>query len=125
MEKDLREVDEVVGDLIAYYEGEGRAGHPRLRVRHHAGQQARSPQSHLPGEGLADRSGELGRDMFDPGQSRVFAVADHQLAHIYVRDPTLLDEVKALVEIDGRRIRKCSTKTARNAFISIMTGRVN
>ena len=38
-------------------------------------------------------SGEL----LDPWTSRAFAVADHQLAHVYVRDPADLDEVRELV----------------------------
>ncbi len=29
---------------------------------------------------------ELGRELLDPGASRAFAVADHQIAHVYVRD---------------------------------------
>ncbi|MDC4226468.1 MAG: hypothetical protein MPW15_20025 [Candidatus Manganitrophus sp.] len=30
---------------------------------------------------------ELGRELLDPGASAVFAVADHQIAHIYLKDP--------------------------------------
>jgi predicted AlkP superfamily pyrophosphatase or phosphodiesterase len=43
-------------------------------------------------------SGEL----LDPWTSRAFAVADHQVAHVYVRDPDDLPRVRALVaEIPG------------------------
>ncbi|WP_129667554.1 alkaline phosphatase family protein [Phytoactinopolyspora endophytica] len=38
-------------------------------------------------------SGEL----LDPWTSRAFAVADHQIAHVYVRDPADLDQVRDLV----------------------------
>ena len=41
---------------------------------------------------------ELGREQLDAGVSTAFAVADHQLAHIYVRRPEAVTEVKALVE---------------------------
>jgi predicted AlkP superfamily pyrophosphatase or phosphodiesterase len=41
---------------------------------------------------------ELGRELLDAGASRAFAVADHQAAHIYVAEPALIPEVKALVE---------------------------
>jgi hypothetical protein len=41
---------------------------------------------------------ELGREMFDPGTSQAFAVADHQIAHIYVQKPELIDEVRKVVE---------------------------
>ncbi|HVJ47063.1 MAG TPA: alkaline phosphatase family protein, partial [Luteolibacter sp.] len=41
---------------------------------------------------------ELGRETLDCGASKVFAVADHQVAHVYVNDPSLRDEVKRLLE---------------------------
>jgi predicted AlkP superfamily pyrophosphatase or phosphodiesterase len=41
---------------------------------------------------------ELGRELLDYGASRVFAVADHQVAHIYCKDPTLLSAVRSLLE---------------------------
>jgi len=41
---------------------------------------------------------ELGRELLDAGASRAFAMADHQIAHIYVSDPALVSQVKALVE---------------------------
>jgi hypothetical protein len=40
---------------------------------------------------------ELGRETLDAGASRVFAVADHQVAHIYVNDATLLEPARALL----------------------------
>jgi predicted AlkP superfamily pyrophosphatase or phosphodiesterase len=40
---------------------------------------------------------ELGTDAFDPGASRAFAVADHQVAHVYVRDRADVPAVKALL----------------------------
>ncbi len=41
---------------------------------------------------------ELGREQLDAGASTAFAVSDHQLAHIYVRRPEAVAEVKALIE---------------------------
>jgi len=41
---------------------------------------------------------ELGREMLDCGASRVFAVADHQIAHIYLNDASLEKSVRAVVE---------------------------
>lgn len=41
---------------------------------------------------------ELGLELLDAGASKVFAVADHQVAHVYVRDKSLLNEVRALLE---------------------------
>ncbi len=45
---------------------------------------------------------ELGLETLDCGGCRVFAVADHQVAHIYINDPSIHEEVKSvLAEIDG------------------------
>ena len=41
---------------------------------------------------------ELGLETLDAGGSKVFAVADHQVAHIYVNDLSLLPRVRALLE---------------------------
>ena len=41
---------------------------------------------------------ELGRETLDCGGSRVFAVADHQVAHVYVNEPALLNEARRLLE---------------------------
>lgn len=46
---------------------------------------------------LAVRREEHGRETLDAGASDAFAVADHQIAHIYLRDPALADAVAALV----------------------------
>jgi predicted AlkP superfamily pyrophosphatase or phosphodiesterase len=40
---------------------------------------------------------ELGRELLEPGLSDAFAVADHQVAHVYVRDPSRVEEVRALL----------------------------
>ncbi len=44
---------------------------------------------------------ELGRDAMIAGDSKVFAVADHQVAHVYVRDKAMVDEVRELVAAAG------------------------
>jgi predicted AlkP superfamily pyrophosphatase or phosphodiesterase len=41
---------------------------------------------------------ELGREQIDPGASAAFAVADHQIAHVYVNAKERLADVKALLE---------------------------
>src|SRR5699024_8188938 len=40
---------------------------------------------------------ELGGEVLDPGASQAFAVADHQLAHIYVQRPDKINHVKKLL----------------------------
>jgi predicted AlkP superfamily pyrophosphatase or phosphodiesterase len=45
---------------------------------------------------------ELGLEQLDPGASRAFAVADHQVAHVYVKNPADLPAVRAVCErLDG------------------------
>lgn len=45
---------------------------------------------------------ERGRDHLDPGESRAFAVVDHQIAHVYVDDPARREQVAAmLADLDG------------------------
>lgn len=41
---------------------------------------------------------DLGWELLDAGASAAFAVADHQLAHVYVKQPERVAEVKALLE---------------------------
>jgi predicted AlkP superfamily pyrophosphatase or phosphodiesterase len=50
---------------------------------------------------LKVRRGPFGETLL-PGESDAFAVADHQLAHVYVRDPARIDEVRAkLLSVPG------------------------
>lgn len=97
MDKDLHEIDEVTGDLIEFYEGKG----AEVILVSEYGIMPVSKQVHLNRifreKGWLAYREELGRDMFDPGQSKVFAAADHQIANIYVQDPSLLEEVRSLV----------------------------
>ena len=41
---------------------------------------------------------ELGLELVDFGASKVFAVADHQVAHIYVQDPAIEMAARRLIE---------------------------
>ncbi len=45
---------------------------------------------------------DLGWELLDCGASDAFAVADHQLAHVYVKNPARISEVRAILEsLDG------------------------
>ncbi|MDT0491149.1 alkaline phosphatase family protein [Streptomyces griseus] len=53
-------------------------------------------------EGLLEVHTQDGMEYLDPMASRAFAVADHQLAHVYVRRPEDLEEVRAaLADLPG------------------------
>jgi predicted AlkP superfamily pyrophosphatase or phosphodiesterase len=56
---------------------------------------------------------ELGRELLDYGASEVFAVADHQIAHVYCRDPQRISGVHRFLQqqpgidqvLDGQMLR--------------------
>jgi predicted AlkP superfamily pyrophosphatase or phosphodiesterase len=95
---DLREVDAVCSDLIRYFESNG----ARVIVLSEYGIREVSRPIHvnrvLREHGLIAVREELGHEMLDPGASVAFAVADHQVAHVYVNDPAKLNDVRAILE---------------------------
>ncbi|MDQ4112171.1 MAG: alkaline phosphatase family protein, partial [Actinomycetota bacterium] len=53
-------------------------------------------------EGLLHVHHNATGELLDPWTSRAFAVADHQIAHVYIKDPADLDRVRDLVQgLDG------------------------
>lgn len=98
----MTEIDEVAGDLIDKLQQDGR----RIVIVSEYGitsvKDAVHPNKALRKAGLLRVREELGLDMLDPGGSDAFAVADHQIAHVYVQDRNRLEEVLALLsELDG------------------------
>ena len=98
MARELREVDAVCGELIRHFEREG----ARIIVLSEYGITPVSGAVHinrvLRQAGLVRIKPELGRETLDAGASDAFAVADHQIAHVYVRAPERIPEVKALLQ---------------------------
>jgi predicted AlkP superfamily pyrophosphatase or phosphodiesterase len=41
---------------------------------------------------------ERGLELLDPGASKAFAVADHQVAHVYINDASVTNKVKCILE---------------------------
>ena len=96
--RDLRDIDDVAGDLIAFYEARG----ARVVVLSEYGLVDVSRPVHLNRllreQGLIAVREELGGELLDAGASQAFAVADHQVAHVYVNDPAVHARVRAIVE---------------------------
>ena len=94
----LEELDAVCGDLIDYYEARG----TQVIILSEYGITPVSEPVHLNRvlreHGLLAIREELGRELLDAGASKAFAVADHQVAHVYVNDTARLPEVRALLE---------------------------
>jgi predicted AlkP superfamily pyrophosphatase or phosphodiesterase len=49
-------------------------------------------------EGYITVREEMGGEILIPGTSRAFAVADHQIAHIYIENPEDIERIKKLIE---------------------------
>ncbi|MEM8964981.1 MAG: nucleotide pyrophosphatase/phosphodiesterase family protein [Bacteroidota bacterium] len=95
---DLQEIDLVCEDLITYYEAQG----ANVVVLSEYGITSVSRPIHinrvLREQGYITVKDELGLEMLDAGVSRVFAVADHQLAHVYVQQTEDISKVQDLLE---------------------------
>jgi predicted AlkP superfamily pyrophosphatase or phosphodiesterase len=99
---ELRAVDAVAGDLIDAAQRDGL----RVIVCSEYGITGVTGPVHvnraLREAGLLRLRVERDTELLDPGASEAFAVADHQIAHVYVRDPARVPEVARLLEkLDG------------------------
>jgi len=96
--KDLREVDALAEDLITYFEKQG----TQVLLLSEYGITTVSKPVHLNRifreKGWIQVKDELGLETLDAGTSTVFAVADHQVAHVHVNDKSKLAEVRSLLE---------------------------
>jgi predicted AlkP superfamily pyrophosphatase or phosphodiesterase len=95
---DIRQVDELCADLIRFYEGRG----VQVLVLSEYGLRDVTTPVHpnraLREAGLLAVREELGLEQLDPGASAAFAVADHQVAHVYVSDPARRSRVREVLE---------------------------
>lgn len=95
--QDLRQIDAVCGELIEHVEKDG----TRVIVLSEYGITDVNGPVHInrflrEANLLAVRE-ELGRELLNAGASEAFAVADHQIAHVYVKSSDRVPEVKRLL----------------------------
>jgi predicted AlkP superfamily pyrophosphatase or phosphodiesterase len=100
--QDLELIDAIVGDLIRFY----RQRDVQVILLSEYGITPVSTPIHLNRlfreRGWITVKEELGREYLDYGNSKVFAVADHQVAHIYLNDGSLRKEVVNVVnQVEG------------------------
>jgi predicted AlkP superfamily pyrophosphatase or phosphodiesterase len=95
---DLRLIDAIVGDLIEFFE-------KRLVQVILLSEYGITPvDTPVYINRLLDENGwltvkdELGREMLDCGASKAFAVADHQITHVYLNDPAIEGKLRAILE---------------------------
>lgn len=99
---DLQQIDHVVKGLVAYYESQG----ARIVLLSEYGITNVSNPVHinraLRQHNLLGIRIERGLELLDAGASSAFAVADHQVAHVYINDASVTNQVKTLLEnLDG------------------------
>jgi len=94
---DLRDVDAVCGQLFDHFAARA----ANVIVLSEYGIAPVSKPVHLNRifreRGWVTVRDELGGELLDAGASRAFAVADHQVAHVYVNDASILEEVRDVV----------------------------
>jgi predicted AlkP superfamily pyrophosphatase or phosphodiesterase len=96
--RDLREIDSIVGGLIDFFQRQmvqvillSEYGIANVDRAVHLNRLFRNA-------GWLTVKDELGLEILDCGASGVFAVADHQVAHIYLMDSSLEPKVRSLLE---------------------------
>lgn len=94
---DLRAIDSIVGDLVEFF---GQHGVKIVLLSEYGITNVDTP-IHLNrifrSQGWITVKDELGLEILDAGNSQVFAVTDHQIAHIYINDRSLEGKVRAVL----------------------------
>ncbi|MFA6944913.1 MAG: nucleotide pyrophosphatase/phosphodiesterase family protein [Pedobacter sp.] len=95
---ELHEIDEVLKQLVAFYEKKGAEiillSEYGISPVHQPVHLNRLFREH----GLLEIRIERGLELLDAGASKAFVVADHQIAHVYINDPTVTEQVRKLLE---------------------------
>jgi len=95
---DLKLIDEIAGDLIDFFHRQD----VRVLVLSEYGITEVDTPVHLNRlfreKGWIAIKDELGLELMDCGASKVFSVADHQVAHVYLNDPSLEPAVRQIME---------------------------
>lgn len=95
--QDIRQIDQVAGDLIEHVRADG----AEVMVVSEYGIETATGPVHinrlLREQGYLSVRETLGWELLDYGASRAFAVADHQIAHVYIKDPCDIGAVARLL----------------------------
>jgi len=94
---DLKEIDSVLEDLISYYEKKD----AKIIILSEYGITPVKNPIHinrvLRKEGLLSIRIERNLELLDAGASKAFAVADHQIAHVYIKDRSQIEKIKKIL----------------------------
>jgi predicted AlkP superfamily pyrophosphatase or phosphodiesterase len=96
--KELNEIDDLLRKLVTFYEQRNAEiiilseyGIAPVRNPLHLNRIFRE-------HGLLAIREERGLELLDPGASKAFVVADHQIAHVYINDPSCMGQVLSLLK---------------------------
>jgi len=96
--KELTEIDQVVEELVNFYEKKG----AKIILLSEYGIEPVSKPVHLNRifreNGLIAIRKERGLELLDAGASKAFVVADHQIAHVYINDKSVTEQVSSLLK---------------------------
>jgi predicted AlkP superfamily pyrophosphatase or phosphodiesterase len=94
---DLERIDAIVGDLISFFEAReiepiilSEYGITKVDQPIHLNRRLRE-------KGWLAIKDEMGLEILDAGASKVFAVADHQVAHIYINDASIAPQLISML----------------------------
>jgi predicted AlkP superfamily pyrophosphatase or phosphodiesterase len=96
--KELNEIDEVVKQLVEFYEKKNTS---IILLSEYGISPVNNPvhvNRVLRENGLLNVRIERGLELLDAGASKAFVVADHQIAHMYINDPSVTNKVKDILE---------------------------
>ncbi|HCN44517.1 MAG TPA: alkaline phosphatase family protein [Pseudomonas sp.] len=94
---EVRAIDHEVGRLLSFAREQGAAVMLLSEYGIEAVEQSVSINRLLRAEGLLQVRQSLTWELLDAGASAAFAVVDHQIAHIYVKQPEDIPRIKALL----------------------------
>lgn len=98
IKEDLKEIDKVVEGLVNYYSSKN----ARIVLLSEYGITNVDRPIHLNRvlreNNLLGIRIERGLELLDAGASKAFAVADHQLAHVYINEPSIASRVRTILE---------------------------
>ncbi|MDO1499461.1 alkaline phosphatase family protein [Winogradskyella maritima] len=130
IKKDLNEIDGVVKQLVTYYKKKN----AQVIILSEYGITDVNNPIHLNrilrSKGYIAVREERGLELLDAGASQAFAVADHQIAHIYLNDASIKQEVKTLMEsvtgvekvLVGEEISKYGLAHERSGDLVLLSG---
>ncbi|NND15395.1 MAG: alkaline phosphatase family protein, partial [Eudoraea sp.] len=97
IKQDLREVDALVKELVTFY----REQNVQVMLLSEYGITDVTNPVHINRvfreKGLLTIRTERGLELLDAGASEAFAVADHQIAHIYIKNKTRIEEIRSIL----------------------------